>query len=334
MFPSYLSEVEKEKTLSDAEVEVKAIEVACNDVVVDTLDFNYDGDVLMVPGMGTPLGFTDTGLDQFGRFLGIRAAFFSKLRNVTRQSVYTDVKVDAHDLQPRVKLRLYGDKIRAVLGPEYTPVSANMVINELRLNGFQDSSLSLRLFADYEATDFLVVSKEAIVETVENDVFHAGMIFRNDDVGRRSTSIQSYLYNSTNNSGIILGNKQQSSFRYNHTKNVAAKVSEGIVYAIGQFVRWFENSGSHIKNLTATRALERERLVPVMKSSAIRDKEVEAIFTIGALCREEYTVWDVINTVSTYAASIEDRERTFALMEYAGCIMSDPKPFAINYEGD
>lgn len=333
MFPTYSGQMGVEKSLSQAEEELNGIAMECNDFVVDTLDFRYDGVDIRTGGEGKYFGFTDTGLDQFGRFLGVKAHFFKKLKSETRKAVFDDVRVDAHDIQKDAKVRIYKSDVRAILGSHYAPISGKMLINELRNAGFEDKSLSLRLFADYESTDLIVLSREKIAGTPEGESLFPGLIMRNDDVGRQSASIQCFLHNSTLAYGIIFGQKNSSKFKYNHTKNVEEHFAEGIVFSVGRIVDWFANSGIQIEKLMRTKALEVERLLPVLKSTLIRDKEVEAMVTMEKLkSGNGYSLWDLITTISLYATSIEDRVRTFDLMQIAGDIMNSPKPFAINWE--
>lgn len=328
---TYLNKVLDEKTLSSAEAELDVIEGKCYDGVVDTKSFIYNGDTLSIGGVCEQAGFTPTGLDQFGRFLGVKAYFFNRLRSVTRYNVFTDVIEDAHSIQSSAKVRFYDGNVRAVLGAEYTPISPKMLIHALRGAGFDETSLALRLFADYEATDLMLFSKEPLAGD-NNGVMHSGLIMRDDSIGRESASIKCFLYNSELNSGIIYNVQGLQKFRFNHTKNVESKMAEAIKYCVAKFVSWFENAGEAMRKLQETTALEHERLVPMLKSIAVRVREIEALLQMEKLVDgRAYSVWDLISTISRYSASIEDRNRTFELMEIAGAIMSCPKPFSINW---
>ena len=331
---TYIGEIRVEKSLSDAEREIEVIESKCIDYVVDTMEFSYDGNSVGLERVGERFGFTNTGLDQFGRFLGVKAFFFNKLRPETRLAVFNDVITDAHEIQNSAKVRVYDGKIRGVLGADYTPISPRILIKSLRDAGFDENSLGLRLFIDYEATDLIFFSKEplSVIDGDQSGLLHSGLILRNDDIGRESASIKCFLYNSETQSGIIYNVSGENRFRFNHTKNIESKIKDSIKFCVEKFVRWFENSGDTMRKLMECKALEQERLIPVLKSIAVRNREIEALFLMEKLNPGRgYSVWDLINTVSEYSARIEDRTRTFELMEIAGAIMNSPKPFAINW---
>lgn len=333
MFLPFAAGIGTEKTVDAIEGEIRAIEEKCSDFISDTSAFKFDGLSLSVGDDGKLFGFTDTGLDQFGGFLGTKSNFFKKLKPETRKAVFDDVLAEAHEMQKESKVRLYDGNVRAFVSKTYTSVSNLMLVNEIKASEVDLAKLGFRCFTDFENTDLIVMSKDRIAvnygESVDNS-FCSGLIMRNNDVGKRAASIQCFLYNAEKGYGIIFGERGKNMFKMNHTKNVESKYAEAIVYCVRQFSSWFGDSGLMIKAAREGHVLDYERIVPVLRSVSMREKEILAVYESVAPSLENgsiETVWDLVRGISIYASSIQDRERTFELMEVCGDILSNVKKF-------
>lgn len=216
-----------------------------------------------------------------------------------------------------LKLRLYKENVRGIVGIRYAELDGIKVINKInevigRTHEYQVQSS----YIDEEIMNIRIIRNEML--NVEGEDLHIGFQVRNSDVGRSTLVVQVLVYKVICSNGLLLGGGMGELFMRRHVVIKGRNFEEEFEQAVASLPKVIEYVEKEIVKNKIHRIsdLEMQKLIDEFKESMnASDELVEGVKE--AISHYDSNRWGFINAITEVAQNYS-LDRQIELETYAG----------------
>lgn len=262
---------------------------------------------------------TNWSLQQYCQLLGVPAEYIkSCIGHNFVKLVENNLQQwrDLVDVNKKVLIRKYNNRIRGLLSDRYTICDSHTVLNLLQ-NNLRDKGNYAVLSKYYDAERLVtrIVGKDRI--NVDGEDLYYGFQVVNSDVGQRSLGCRYFLYRSACSNGLLFGKRSIASMMKRHIGN-ADNMTDKFVHFLNEFQGYIDQFKPKILIAKETKLSDSDYekyFLRFRQEMNIGNKVVKDFTTFQN--KYPQTVWGFVNSITEYAQTHEI-DRQLDLEEYAG----------------
>jgi hypothetical protein len=201
-------------TLGKVADQVSAMSATCFDILMPTIDMNFDGiDYLVFTGDRTKRKIRPAAQRQIAARLGVPMSYLAKCpRHIQTENLNYWMEQEKKRSK-QLFVRFDGDDIRAFFTRRYEPMDNMKVLERLDEMGF-DHQTEVHCALDDEFMSLSIPNFEKTFTVGQRDKMTPGISISNSEVGLASLSISAYVLRLVCTNGMISKTEVSASYRH------------------------------------------------------------------------------------------------------------------------